>query len=105
MAMAHDRERHGRQPGKSDGPGRGRGEVDHATVHERATVVDSDDDRALRAAVGDLHHGPERQGAMGGGQSTSRGMLAIRGMSARVYRSNSGHPSSMMGSLRGAGQA
>src|ERR1700743_453739 len=71
--------------------GCGRGEIEHAATHERATVVDGDDD-AL-AAMGHAQLGAERQRTMGAGhgvliEALTGGRLAARLVA--VERGNAG---------------
>jgi hypothetical protein len=77
--------------GQADGTGSARGEVEHASLDEGATVVDRDDD-AL-AAMGHPELGAERQGAVGRrhgvlvealtGGGPAAGFIAVIGGSSR----------------------
>ena len=58
--------------------GPGGGQIDHPAEGERTAIIDADGDNAAVVLVGDLHHGAERQGAMGGGEGTRILQLATR---------------------------
>src|ERR1700744_911273 len=75
--------------GQADGAGGAGRAGEHKAAHERATVIDGDDD-AL-AVVGDPQLGAERQRAMGAGHGAGIHALARRGAAAGLVAGIGGH--------------
>ena len=73
--------RHARKVKNSRGSRR---QVDHASMNEWATIIDSNHHRLAIALICDLYPGTERQRAMCGSQNTRMRALATRGLAAFV---------------------